>query len=71
MTTPEILQEISALRQKIQSGNYTQDDFRRAVALMAEGRVAAQTTSSTSRTRKATAAKPVDTASLFDAIEKL
>ena len=71
MTTPAILQEISALRQKIQSGNYTQDDFRRAVALMAEGRAAAQTTSSTSRKKKAAAAKPVDTASLFADIEKL
>lgn len=74
MATPEALEATNALRQKIASGNYTIDDVRQAVAIMREGRAAAAVTSSTSRTKRATAkasAAPVDTGKLFNDLENL
>jgi len=51
--SPEAQTEIQLLRQKSRDGTLSQDDMRRAIFLLREGRVAAAATSSVSRTKKA------------------
>jgi hypothetical protein len=53
--TPEIRQRIEILRQKSADNTITLDEMREAVVLMREGRKAAATSASVSRTKKAKA----------------
>ena len=73
MPTPEALEAISALRQKIASGNYTQDDVREGVRLMREGRIAAAQTSAKAKTTRAKAKDntPINTDDLLKGLEDM
>lgn len=63
--TPEQTAEFQALQRRVMTGDYTRDELRRAVEIMRQDRVAAQISSTTSRTAKAAAKAPVDTSALL------
>jgi hypothetical protein len=58
--SPELSARIDAWRSKARDGTLTQDEMREAVALIREGRVSAQATSTAARAKKA--AKVIPTA---------
>lgn len=70
MTAPaDLSAKIDLWRQKAAAGTLSLDECREALSILRAGRVAASQTSTTSRTKKASAAKskqPIDSDALLD-----
>ena len=69
--TPEITSKLQEHRRKSREGTITQEELKEGLAILREGRVQAQTTSTKSRTAKATAKKGVDVDDLLSQFEGL
>lgn len=69
--TPELQLKVAEWRQKARDGVLTKEECREAIALLREGRQLASAASTSSKSRKTTTKKSVDTASLLDELEGL
>jgi hypothetical protein len=67
--TPEVNIKISQLRQKITSGDYTQDDMREAIELMRKAR--GQAGAAAAAKPKSAKAANIDSGALLDDLDKL
>jgi hypothetical protein len=65
MYSPELSSKIELWRQKSARGELTRDEQKEIVSALRQERVAAHFASTTSRTKKASDAAPVDTAGLL------
>ncbi|MGD9674524.1 MAG: hypothetical protein AB7U98_13710 [Candidatus Nitrosocosmicus sp.] len=63
--TPEETMRVEILRRKALDGTITIEEQREAIVMLRQGRVGAQIGSTASRTKKAEAKAPVDTAALL------
>lgn len=71
MFDPETTARLLSLRQKALANTATDDELKEGLALLRQGRAAAQAGSTKSRTAKAEAAAPVDTASVLANLQNL
>jgi hypothetical protein len=62
---------LQAFQAKSLQGTLTIDEQREAIAIIRQDRMAAQTSSTTSRTAKAEAAKPIDAGALLSKLKLL
>ncbi len=67
--TPELQLKVQDWRRKARDGSITTEELKEALLTLREGRIAAGAASTKSRAKKAEAAKPLDTDSLFAEFE--
>lgn len=69
--SPENTARLQQLQQKVLAGNHTLDELKEGIAILRSDRIAAQASSTTSRTKTAAAKVVIDPASVLAGLKAL
>lgn len=69
--SPQLTAELQSIQRKVLDGTHTREELRRAVEILRQDRIAAQTASTTARRKAAADRTPPDTGAILDSLKAL